>query len=119
MNIIGRLEETDVIRSCISSNRPEFLAVYGRRRVGKTYLIKEFFNNHFSFYATGVPDGNMRMQLKVFNDELIRYGAGKKAIPKDWFEAFGRLRDLLEDKAVYREAENNKRVFYMMSSLLQ
>lgn len=113
MNIIGRTEETDVIRTCISSNMPEFLAIYGRRRVGKTYLIKEFFNNSFSFYATGVPEGNMRMQLKVFNDELIRYGSGERSIPKDWLEAFGRLRNLLESKDVYREAENNKRVIFL------
>lgn len=113
MNIIGRAEETDVIRTCISSNMPEFLAIYGRRRVGKTYLIKEFFNNSFSFYATGVPEGNMRMQLKVFNDELIRYGSGERSIPKDWLEAFGRLRNLLESKDVYREAENNKRVIFL------
>ena len=113
MNIIGRTEETDVIRTCISSNMPEFLAIYGRRRVGKTYLIKEFFNNSFSFYATGVPEGNMRIQLKVFNDELIRYGSGERSIPKDWLEAFGRLRNLLESKGVYREAENNKRVIFL------
>ena len=44
MNIIGREREKDIITKCLESKRPEFLVVYGRRRVGKTYLIREFFN---------------------------------------------------------------------------
>ena len=50
MSIIGREREQDVLQTCLQSDRPEFLAVYGRRRVGKTYLIKEYFNDRFSFY---------------------------------------------------------------------
>ena len=51
--MIGRKEEIIALTDCMNSQRPEFIAVYGRRRVGKTYLIKEFFNDTFSFYATG------------------------------------------------------------------
>ena len=51
MNIIGRQKETDKIEQCLLSNKPEFMVVYGRRRVGKTYLIKEYFNSRFSFMA--------------------------------------------------------------------
>jgi len=54
MWIVGRKEEQELLEDCINSNYPEFLVVYGRRRIGKTYLIKEFFNNRFSFYKTGV-----------------------------------------------------------------
>ena len=48
MKIIGRKRERDELNQCILSKRPEFVAVYGRRRVGKTYLIKEFFNKQFA-----------------------------------------------------------------------
>ncbi len=74
MNIIGRKNEQHEIEQCVSSNRPEFVVVYGRRRVGKTYLIKEYFNNSFSFYATGLLNEKTRGQLKAFNESLLKYG---------------------------------------------
>ena len=52
--MIGREEEKRILEALLNSGRPEFLALYGRRRIGKTYLIREFFKNTFSFYATGV-----------------------------------------------------------------
>ena len=113
MNIIGRAAEKETIFDCLASPRPEFLLVYGRRRIGKTYLVKEYFNNRFSFYATGVPEDKTRGQLKAFNEELIRYGSPDRKIPSDWMEAFRRLRDILEREDVYREAEFNKRVVFL------
>ena len=44
MNIIGREREQEILEQCLDSKRPEFLVVFGRRRVGKTFLIKEYFN---------------------------------------------------------------------------
>ena len=70
MNIIGRDREKDIISKCLESKRPEFLVVYGRRRVGKTYLIREFFKEKFSFYTTGIPDAKTRNQLKAFNESF-------------------------------------------------
>ncbi len=49
--IVGIEKEKRVLNDLVNSKRPEFLAVYGRRRVGKTHLIKEYFGNYFSFYA--------------------------------------------------------------------
>ena len=60
MKIIGRKREKDSLMQSIMSKRPEFVVVYGRRRVGKTYLIRESFNNQFSFYATGLSDEKRR-----------------------------------------------------------
>ena len=71
MNIIGRVNEQGIIEQSINSGRPEFMVVYGRRRVGKTFLVKEYFNNRFAFYATGVLDKNMRGQLKAFKESLV------------------------------------------------
>ncbi|MCR5556548.1 MAG: ATP-binding protein [Butyrivibrio sp.] len=113
MKIIGRKREKEYLMQCLQSKRPEFIVVYGRRRIGKTYLIKEFFNNQFSFYATGLTDEKMKGQLRGFNASLIEYGYEDKSIPVDWFEAFSRLKKLLESDRVYREPINNKRVVFI------
>ena len=113
MNVIGRVKELDEIEQCISSGRPEFMVVYGRRRVGKTFLIKEYFNNRFSFYATGLLNGKTKSQLKIFKESLIEYGDEEKAIPKDWFEAFRRLRKVLEAPTVCRDVASGRRVIFL------
>lgn len=113
MNIIGREREKDIIAKCLESKKPEFLVVYGRRRVGKTYLIREYFNEKFSFYTTGIPDQKTRSQLKAFNESLSNYGDDTGRVPKDWFEAFRRLRKILESKEVYRDAISGKRVVFI------
>ena len=113
MRIIGREAEIDVLESCLSSNRPEFLAVYGRRRVGKTYLIREYFHDYFSFYATGVPNVTTREQLKTFNRSLRDYGDSNKNIPADWFEAFARLQKILESDSVKRCPVSGKLIVFL------
>ena len=113
MNLIGRKKEQYELEQCVSSERPEFMVVYGRRRVGKTYLIKEYFNNSFSFYATGLLNERTRGQLKAFNESLLKYGDDIKAIPKDWFEAFRRLREILEKEDVLRDAVSGRRVIFL------
>ncbi len=102
-----------MLTDCVNSKRPEFLVVYGRRRVGKTFLVKEFFNNRFSFYATGVPNADMRNQLKVFGRDLTRYGCNEKRQPKDWLEAFERLRALLESDDLPRYPGTGKAVVFL------
>ncbi len=113
MSIIGRHAEQDILFECVNSKRPEFLVVYGRRRVGKTFLIKEYFNDHFSFYATGVPNAKTRDQLRVFGQELIRYSCEEKKAPLDWLEAFERLRRLLEDGKVFKHPGVGKMVVFL------
>ena len=56
--IIGRKEEQQILRSAVQSENSEFVAVYGRRRVGKTYLIRETFGYKFTFQHTGLAKGN-------------------------------------------------------------
>lgn len=111
--IIGRYREKDQLEQCVLSGRPEFLVVYGRRRVGKTFLVKEYFNNSFSFYSTGVLEGKTRSQLKAFNEALISYGDEEKKIPKDWFEAFRRLKRLLEKDDAVRDYACGRRVVFL------
>lgn len=111
--MIGRILEKEILEECLNSERPEFLALYGRRRVGKTYLIKEFFNNTFSFYATGVKNVSNRQKLKIFKESLVRYGDTDKTIPSDWLDAFSRLRKLLESDSVYNEYRSRKKIVFL------
>lgn len=113
MKIVGRKREKDILMQCLKSKRPEFAVVYGRRRVGKTYLIREYFNKQFSFYSTGLTDEKTKGQLRAFNESLLLYGSTDKEAPKDWFEAFSRLRELLCSESVYREPINGKRVIFL------
>lgn len=112
-SIIGREEEQEILSSCLTSGKPEFLVIYGRRRVGKTYLIKEFFKKNFSFYSTGVNSTNKADKLHAFSESLASYGYDLDTIPQDWFQAFGYLRKLLESKDCYRDPETGKRVVFL------
>lgn len=95
--IIGRKEEIARIKDYYESERPEFIAVYGRRRVGKTFLIRQIFDNHFAFDMTGIIDGSKTEQMDAFHVAMCSYGyKGRKA--KNWIEAFYNLRVLLESK---------------------
>ena len=96
-NFIGREQEIKQLRSITASDRPEFVAVYGRRRVGKTYLIQQFFSNQFSFSATGIIDGDKDEELFSFTASLIAAGyKGHK--PKTWLEAFEMLKTTLDNQ---------------------
>ena len=67
MRIIGREKEQDILENCMNSGRPEFIAVCGRRRVGKAYLIRNFFLDRFAVYTTGTSAAsNNRRKLAVF-----------------------------------------------------
>lgn len=93
--IVGRRYETELIQKYCESSKAELVAVYGRRRVGKTFLIKQYFNNQFDFYFTGSFETAKNIQLKLFKQELERFSAQKRTAPKDWFEAFEQLREYL------------------------
>lgn len=69
--------------SCNLTYTPEFIAVYGRRRVGKTFLIREAYGYKFSFDHTGILDAPLREQLSEFRESLYRAGMKNKALPKD------------------------------------
>ena len=53
-NIIGRKREIELLEKCLTSSKAELIAVYGGRRIGKTYLVKQLLGDQFSFYMTGV-----------------------------------------------------------------
>ena len=71
--IIGRKEEQKMLQACLDSGKPEFVAVYGRRRIGKTFLIKQFFKEKFDFYITGAYKASKHDQLFNFKMTLENY----------------------------------------------
>ena len=89
--IIGREKEQRELLGLLDKEEPQFCAVYGRRRVGKTYLIRETFNYQFCFQHTGVANGTLRQQLTAFRNSLAESGH-KCPIPKTWIEAFEQLK---------------------------
>jgi uncharacterized protein len=102
--IIGRAAEKDILKKILESPQSEFVAVYGRRRVGKTYLIKQFFDNQFAFYMTGTANVNMAQQLNNFFTAHNQYSKKKlDQTPKNWFEAFENLRKLLENSTLTKK----------------
>ena len=95
--IIGRKEEQQILRSAAQSENSEFVAVYGRRRVGKTFLIRETFGYKFTFQHTGLAKGNTREQLFSFAISLRDAGYDDCPIPKSWLEAFSLLATYLKN----------------------
>jgi uncharacterized protein len=88
--LIGREYETAKLDNILASSKPEFLAVYGRRRVGKTFLIRQHLKNNIVFDFTGKKDGLLNEQLENFFDEYLKRATGKKEkqAPTSWQEAF-------------------------------
>ncbi len=82
-----------------NSDYSEFVAVTGRRRVGKTFLVRETFNYKFAFQHSGLANQNTRSQLREFRLSLIKSGMKKCRIPTDWFDAFFLLSELLDSMA--------------------
>lgn len=96
--IIGRKNEIRSLKNYAVSGRAEFVALYGRRRVGKTFLVNYVFENKLTFSMTGILDGDKKAQIHAFTDALDMYGCEDKRIPKDWYEAFQMLRHFLSEK---------------------
>jgi predicted AAA+ superfamily ATPase len=109
MTLIGRNREIEKLNRLARSPKPEFLAVYGRRRVGKTFLVREYFNNQFDFYTTGLAKGNTKQQLTNFNIFLSNYFSENYPVPENWLEAFNMLIKALEKK----KQSDKKRIIFI------
>ena len=94
--IIGRIEEIRRLNNCMQESQAQLIIVYGRRRVGKTFLVNQFFDNRFTFKITGAYGQTRRNQLRNFASELKQKTGKTQRIPGDWVEAFEFLRNYLE-----------------------
>lgn len=96
--IVGRINEQEILREAYKSDKSELIALYGRRRVGKTYLIREFFKNQLIFEYTGLYHGSMSDQLKSFNKAISKSSKKtKKEEPRTWLEGFTKLEKYLNN----------------------
>ena len=96
--LIGRERECDELERAVNSNRSELVVMYGRRRVGTTFLVRRFFNDSYTFYYVGAHRQKKEVQLQNFREMLIRY-SGDNTIPvlTHWHEAFLHLQAYLEN----------------------
>ena len=105
--LIGREQEQEMLHKAYESDSSQFVAVYGRRRVGKTYLVRECFADKFVFQHSGVAKASTKLQLRYFKESLLKSGFPKARLPKDWIEAFSMLEQLIE------QSEAEKKVVFI------
>lgn len=98
-SIIGREEEKDKLDKILQSNQAEFLAIYGRRRVGKTFLIRQHLQGRIVFELAGTKEGTKEQQLLNFFGEYLRRTGRKQgtSAPRSWFQAFDYLAAYLNE----------------------
>jgi len=111
--MIGRNEEQKLLRSLLEEEEPQFVAVFGRRRIGKTYLVRETFHHQFTFQHTGIsnvdipPGSRKKTQLDKFEESLAEAGYRPPDKLNSWNDAFNGL------KEVIRRSSDSKKVIFI------
>jgi hypothetical protein len=93
--IIGRDKEKQVLLNAYNDEYSQFVVVYGRRRVGKTFLVRETFNYKFTFQHSGIANAPRKRQLEEWAKSLNKHGLKVDSAPKNWYDAFSLLDDLI------------------------
>ncbi len=115
--MIGRENEIEQLERLYNSNKAELVAIYGRRRVGKTYLVNAVFKDRLFFSHTGLSledddkNDQLKKQLKHFYQSLLEFGLKDGKSPTNWFEAFTLLRQLIKSE------KSNKRMVMFFDEL--
>lgn len=104
--IIGRDEEIKVLKDALQDDSSHFIAVYGRRRIGKTFLVRESYGYRFTFQHAGLYKGTFQEQLEAFENSIKDAGGVSKK-RKNWLEAFEDLKDLI------RSSSEKKKVIFL------
>lgn len=105
--LIARNNEIKILEDAYSADESKFIAIYGRRRIGKTYLIRKTFTDRITFAHTGYSGGNMKEQLFAFSASLREFGYEDFGRPSSWLEAFELLKDLI------RASNDVKKVIFL------
>lgn len=100
--IIGREDEQDILGRALGSAQPELVAVYGRRRIGKTYLVRNMLKDHLCLEWSGIYRGSYKDQLRNFHTALSAKSRGWP-VPEDWMEAFEQLGRFLDRQRTKRK----------------
>jgi AAA+ ATPase superfamily predicted ATPase len=96
-NVIGRTEEKKLLLDIVNSTDPELVAMYGRRRVGKTFLVRNFLEKQLIFEFSGIHNASLNQQLENFTLAMTKAIGSKMPLakPKNWQEAFKLLTDYI------------------------
>lgn len=97
--IIGREKEKEKLDKILLSDQAEFLAIYGRRRVGKTFLVRQYLQKNLVFEISGTQDGSKNQQIENFFEEYLKRTKGKRETktPESWYQAFSYLEKYLSN----------------------
>lgn len=105
--LIGRKEQVELLQKAFKDEASHFIAVYGRRRIGKTFLVRETFGYRFTFQHAGLSGGKLSEQLFAFEASLKDAGFTPNAPLTNWLEAFEALKDLI------RASSEKKKVIFI------
>lgn len=108
MPLIAREREQALLERYFCSDKAEFLVVYGRRRVGKTFLVKEHFADRLYFYFTGIANSSISEHIERFNVALLDHGLKYGQPPNSWMTAFDCLKN-----AILQDGPNHKKVIFL------
>ncbi|MEL6989441.1 MAG: ATP-binding protein, partial [Bacteroidota bacterium] len=110
MEIIGRKIEKEILEGLKHEKTSQFLAVYGRRRVGKTYLIRNYYKNEILFECAGLNDAPLKSQLENFKINLQPLTKIPLTPFQSWLEAFDALANIIKKRK--KKRTNNKLVLF-------
>lgn len=98
--VVGRESEKKVLKEAMQSKTPELIAVYGRRRVGKTFLIRQFLKKEIAFEFTGSKEAKLGQQLVNFSKSLGKLSGNEKLyrVPANWSDGFDLLTSYITPK---------------------
>jgi hypothetical protein len=105
--LIGRIEEQQELMRAYQATESKFVVVYGRRRVGKTYLVRQTFKDKFTFAHSGQANASLSEQLFGWCASLKDSGMSVNKLPKSWLEAFELLKDHI------RQCKTHKKVIFI------
>lgn len=101
--IVGREKEIKILENAYKDDYSHFIAIYGRRRIGKTFLIRECYDERFVFQHAGLSNGTLKEQLFAFDSSLKDAGLILDKKSNNWLEAFNKLKDLIKKNTMKRK----------------
>ena len=101
--MIGRERERKSLMRAVESSESQFVAVYGRRRIGKTYLVRETLGRQFCFEHSGIFGETFAGELSAFRDSLIDSGLKDCPMLRSWTQAFRELRRVIVSSRLKRK----------------
>lgn len=105
--LTGRKNEIKILTDILKKDESQFVAIYGRRRIGKTYLVKEVYKDKLTFQYTGILNVRNKEQLKNFNNSLKEYGFTYNEPINDWLDAFSALKGFIKTK------DSSKKIIFL------